>query len=136
MAHGNAPPSPFQCIVAGAAAGGVESLVTYPVEYVKTRKQRLSSSESAVKILATAVWTSGPTVLYTRANQDCRGQGGRQTVQVKSTRHAVQSILAADGVSGLFRGPLPVTSKQGPNALVRFTSYNALLDVQTHNAEA
>ncbi|TDZ10337.1 Positive regulator of purine utilization [Colletotrichum sidae] len=40
------------------------------------------------------------------------------------------SILAADGVSGLFRGPLPVTSKQGPNALVRFTSYNALLDVQ------
>ncbi|KAJ3959506.1 hypothetical protein N0V92_003892 [Colletotrichum tropicale] len=47
----------------------------------------------------------------------------------KSTSHAIRSIVAMEGLGGLFRGILPVTLKQGSNALVRFTSYNALLDV-------
>ncbi|KAJ0382091.1 hypothetical protein COL922a_013252 [Colletotrichum nupharicola] len=47
----------------------------------------------------------------------------------KSTSHAIRSIVAMEGLEGLFRGILPVNLKQGSNALVRFTSYNALLDV-------
>ncbi|KAL4758068.1 mitochondrial carrier domain-containing protein [Aspergillus foveolatus] len=35
----NSSPSPWQSILAGAAAGGFESLLTYPAEYLKTRQQ-------------------------------------------------------------------------------------------------
>lgn len=38
------------------------------------------------------------------------------------------SILAAEGVPGLYRGVVAVTLKQASNAVVRFTSYNFLLD--------
>jgi len=48
--------------------------------------------------------------------------------QFRSATHALRSIIATDGVSGLYRGALPVTMKQGSNSLVRFTAYGALLD--------
>lgn len=47
----------------------------------------------------------------------------------KSTRDAIANILRTNGVTGFFRGVVPVTMKQGSNALVRFTSYSFLLDV-------
>ncbi|KAH7010041.1 mitochondrial carrier domain-containing protein [Ilyonectria destructans] len=48
--------------------------------------------------------------------------------QYKSTSHAIRTIVNTGGVRGLFRGLLPVTMKQGSNALVRFTCYNSFLD--------
>ncbi|KAF9876830.1 hypothetical protein CkaCkLH20_05676 [Colletotrichum karsti] len=189
MSYTSNSPTPLQSVVAGAAAGGVESLVTYPTEYVKTRKQLLSSSQSSLRILASAVRTSGPTVLYTGASAFCVSNASKSGVRFltfdavrnrlprdartgkptkvatmlagvaagvaesvtvvtpgeniktkivedragarrfKSTSHAIRTIIGADGIAGLFRGVLPVTLKQGSNALVRFTSYNALLDM-------
>lgn len=46
----------------------------------------------------------------------------------KSAVHAVRSIVSTEGVQGLYREVLPVTLKQSANAMVRFTSYNILLN--------
>jgi solute carrier family 25 citrate transporter 1 len=45
-----------------------------------------------------------------------------------SAAAVVRGVVAKDGPAGLFRGVVPVTMKQGSNALVRFSSYHALLD--------
>ncbi|KAH7145467.1 mitochondrial carrier domain-containing protein [Dactylonectria estremocensis] len=187
MSHHQSP-SPLQSIVAGAAAGGVESLVTYPTEYIKTRKQLLSTSISPIRLLITAIRESGPGILYTGASAFCVSNAAKSGVrfltfdavrsklpknpetgkptkvanmlagvaagvaegvtvvtpgeniktkivedragarQYKSTSHAIRTILNTGRVLGLFRGLLPVTMKQGSNALVRFTCYNSLLD--------
>ncbi|KAH6691729.1 mitochondrial carrier domain-containing protein [Plectosphaerella plurivora] len=52
-----------------------------------------------------------------------RGGGKR----LRTTAQVVREILANDGIRGFYRGVVPVTIKQGSNALVRFTSYTALL---------
>jgi solute carrier family 25 citrate transporter 1 len=44
-----------------------------------------------------------------------------------SASHAVRSVVSTEGVSGLYRGVVPVTLKQSANAMVRFTSYNLFL---------
>lgn len=44
-----------------------------------------------------------------------------------SATHAVRSVLSTEGISGLYRGVVPVTLKQSANAMVRFTSYNFFL---------
>jgi solute carrier family 25 citrate transporter 1 len=46
----------------------------------------------------------------------------------KSSTHALRTIIATEGLPGLYRGVLPVTVKQSSNAFVRFTSYNAIVD--------
>lgn len=45
----------------------------------------------------------------------------------RSTGHGIVSIVAREGLSGIYRGVIPVTLKQSANAMVRFTSYNLLL---------
>ena len=44
-----------------------------------------------------------------------------------SATHAIRSVVATEGVAGLYRGVVPVTLKQSANAMVRFTSYNFIL---------
>ncbi|KAH6972535.1 mitochondrial carrier domain-containing protein, partial [Ilyonectria sp. MPI-CAGE-AT-0026] len=160
----------------------------YPTEYIKTRKQLLSTPVSTIRLLTTAVRESGPGILYTGASAFCvsnavksgvrfltfdavrdrlprNPETGRPTKvsnmvagvaagvaesitvvtpgeniktkivedragarQYKSTSHAIRTIVNTGGVRGLFRGALPVTMKQGSNALVRFTCYNSFLD--------
>ena len=46
----------------------------------------------------------------------------------RSTAHAIKAILSSEGPAGLYRGVFPVTLKQSANAMVRFTSYNYLLE--------
>lgn len=46
----------------------------------------------------------------------------------KSSTHALRTIISTEGLSGLYRGVLPVTVKQTSNAFVRFTSYSAIVD--------
>ncbi|POS75508.1 hypothetical protein DHEL01_v206102 [Diaporthe helianthi] len=181
-------PTPIQSIVAGAAAGGVESLVTYPTEYAKTRRQLLQFSRSTLTIVAEACRAQGVKALYSGAGVFCASnaaksgirfltfdlvkdrlprdpQTGKHTAtssmlagvaagvaesvtvvtpgenlktkmvedrtgarQFNSAAAVVRGIVAKDGPAGLFRGVVPVTMKQGSNALVRFTSYHALLD--------
>lgn len=48
--------------------------------------------------------------------------------EMRSASHALRVIVAQNGLPGIFRGVVPVTIKQSSNAMVRFTSYSALLD--------
>lgn len=48
--------------------------------------------------------------------------------QSRSTTCVIRSIVSSNGLRGFFRGIVPVTMKQGSNALVRFTSYTILKD--------
>ncbi|KAM5347537.1 hypothetical protein ACJ41O_007361 [Fusarium nematophilum] len=54
------------------------------------------------------------------------GAGARRFT---STRHVIWSTATTEGIRGFYRGVVPVTMKQGSNALVRFTSYHAILDI-------
>lgn len=55
-----------------------------------------------------------------RANQIANG--------TLSTGQLVSRILAVEGIRGLYRGVVPVAMKQSANSVVRFTSYQYLLD--------
>jgi solute carrier family 25 citrate transporter 1 len=46
----------------------------------------------------------------------------------KSTWDVIRSTTSTQGIRGFYRGVVPVTMKQGSNALVRFTSYHAMFD--------
>lgn len=48
--------------------------------------------------------------------------------ELRSASHALRVIVTQNGLPGIFRGVVPVIIKQSSNALVRFTSYSALLD--------
>jgi solute carrier family 25 (mitochondrial citrate transporter), member 1 len=182
-----------QTILAGGAAGGLESLITFPTEYIKTQQQLLKTPRghriSPFTLLIETIHTKGVQHLYGGATAFCISNASKsavrffvfdftreyfpRNVQNKTTaignllsglvagvaeslvvvtpgetiktkliddrnRHggpkyngtasAIRSILATEGVLGLYRGALPVTIKQSSNAVVRFTSYNIILD--------
>ncbi|KAL4874346.1 mitochondrial carrier domain-containing protein [Aspergillus karnatakaensis] len=183
-------PSPWQSILAGGAAGGIESLLTYPTEYLKTRQQLQARSAgkpvSPWGLLVTTIRQHGVRPFYTGSAAFCVSNAGKsgvrffafdtarqwmpvdasgkttpwgnmgagmiagaaesilvvtpgETLKTKiiddqagpkrytSATHAVRSVLSTEGVSGLYRGVVPVTLKQSANAMVRFTSYNFIL---------
>lgn len=45
-----------------------------------------------------------------------------------TAKQLVSKIIAEEGVTGLYRGAIPVTMKQSANSVVRFTSYQYLLE--------
>ncbi|ETS86963.1 hypothetical protein PFICI_00791 [Pestalotiopsis fici W106-1] len=63
----------LQSTIAGGVAGGAESLITYPTEYVKTRRQLLHAGapESSLRILTTAIRTHDFGTVYTGAGAFC-----------------------------------------------------------------
>ncbi|CAG8936084.1 unnamed protein product [Penicillium salamii] len=181
--------SPWQSILAGGAAGGLESMITYPTEYLKTRQQLFKGTaekSSPIKILTTTIKEHGIRTLYTGSGVFCLSNASKsairfftfdsvrkfmpvdasgkvtplgnmcaglmagvaeavavvtpgETIKTKmiddrsgpklyrSTGHGIVSIVARDGLAGIYRGVIPVTLKQSANAMVRFTSYNLLL---------
>lgn len=187
--------SPVQILLAGGAAGGIESLVTYPTEYIKTQQQLLKSSAgspnlSAIKLFLNTVRNDGVRQLYRGAGAFCLSNASKSAVrfftfdavrnlirkdghikssmsqnmlagcfagiaegvsvvtpgetiktriisdqnrvggpQYKSTTAAVRSLIRTNGIASLWTGVVPVTLKQSSNAVVRFTSYNMLLDL-------
>ncbi|KAJ0414255.1 mitochondrial carrier domain-containing protein [Aspergillus carlsbadensis] len=184
------PPSPWQSILAGGAAGGFESLLTYPTEYLKTRQQLQAVSSgkplNPAALLVQTIRQHGLRHIYTGSAAFCLSNAGKsgvrfftfdtarqwmpidrsgkttawgnlcagmiagtaesvlvvtpgETLKTKiiddqsgpkrytSASHAVRSVISAEGVSGLYRGVVPVTLKQSANAMVRFTSYNFFL---------
>ncbi|KAL4908658.1 hypothetical protein BDW74DRAFT_188556 [Aspergillus multicolor] len=183
-------PSPWQSILAGGAAGGLESLLTYPTEYLKTRQQLQTSTSgkalSAWRLLLHTLRQHGVSHMYTGAGAFCISNAAKSGVRFfafdsarqlmptdssgrpsalgnmaagmiagaaesiavvtpgetlktkiiddqagarryRSATHAIRFVLSTEGVSGLYRGVIPVTLKQSANAMVRFTSYNFLL---------
>ncbi|RSL63823.1 hypothetical protein CEP53_004299 [Fusarium sp. AF-6] len=93
-------PTPLQSIVAGAAAGGIESLTTYPTEYVKTRKQLLgASSPSPLRLLITGVRDHGFGVLYTGAGAFCVSNASKSGIRFL-TFDAIRNKLPRDHKTG------------------------------------
>ncbi|KAL5520571.1 hypothetical protein ACEPAG_9795 [Sanghuangporus baumii] len=55
---------PLHSLVAGATAGGIEALITYPTEFVKTRSQFGGEKEKPIEIIRDTIRTRGITGLY------------------------------------------------------------------------
>ncbi|KAL5478715.1 hypothetical protein ACEPAI_1992 [Sanghuangporus weigelae] len=55
---------PLHSLVAGATAGGIEALITYPTEFVKTRSQFGGEKEKPIEIIRNTLRTRGITGLY------------------------------------------------------------------------
>lgn len=185
----------FDKLIAGASAGLLESLTTYPTEYVKTRRQLPpgSSKPPSMTVILTQAFSNGQGVrtLYSGASSFCVSNAAKSAVrffvfdkarsymwrdpltgkwspasnllagliagaaegvlvvtfgetlktkmienrlrpkhaQFHGVVDAVRQTIQTEGPSGLYRGVVPVTLKQSSNAMVRFTSYNAILNL-------
>ncbi|OAL42968.1 mitochondrial carrier [Pyrenochaeta sp. DS3sAY3a] len=76
--------SPWQSVLAGGAAGGLESMVTYPTEYVKTRQQLLrkqSGTQSPFHILISTVRKDGVSRLYTGGAAFCISNASKSGIR-------------------------------------------------------
>ncbi|KAI9040566.1 mitochondrial carrier [Aspergillus affinis] len=186
--------APWQPILAGGAAGGTESLLTYPTEYLKTRQQLptpgSTGRQSLISLLTSTIRNHGLRTLYTGSGVFCASNASKSAIRFfafdsarkamptdaqgkvtplgnmcaglvagvaeavvvvtpgetiktrmiddragprhyRSTAHGIGSILSQEGPAGLYRGVVPVTLKQSANAMVRFTSYNFILNQLT-----
>ncbi|KAI9151241.1 Tricarboxylate transporter ALT9 [Paramyrothecium foliicola] len=66
--------TPLQSVLAGAAAGGIESMITYPTEYIKTRQQLShahANAQSPARLLAATIRNDGFGRLYTGGAAFC-----------------------------------------------------------------
>ncbi|KAK5058694.1 hypothetical protein LTR84_010958 [Exophiala bonariae] len=188
-----AEPSAFQSVLAGGVAGGAESLITYPTEFVKT-KQQLAAKQGAhispSRLLIDVVRREGFRPLYTGAGAFCLSNTSKSAVRFASfnfvRKHlpkdfstgkisalgnmfaglcagiaesvtvltpgenlktkmidnqaagaassynsswkTFRRIVDTEGVFALYRGVVPVSLKQSANAVVRFTTYQFLLE--------
>lgn len=189
------PTNQFDKLIAGASAGLLESLITYPTEYVKTRQQLASrgGSSQTITTIVAQTFRNGKAVqtLYSGAGSFCISNAAKSGVrffvfdkarsymardprtgkwssssnllaglvagaaesvlvvtpgetlktriienrqmprsqQFTGVVDAVRQILHMNGPNGLYRGVMPVTLKQSSNAMVRFTSYNAFVNL-------
>lgn len=190
-------PTIAQTLIAGGAAGGVESLLTYPTEYIKTQQQLTRKTAgrpiSPLTLFLNTIRTQGFSPLYNGAGVFCLANASKSAVrfftfdftrrslpvnpttgrttaagnliaglvagiaesvavvtpgetiktkliddrnrvggpQYRSTSAAISHLLRTEGIGGVYRGVVAVTLKQSSNAVVRFTSYNFLLDQAT-----
>ncbi|KAF2011516.1 mitochondrial carrier [Aaosphaeria arxii CBS 175.79] len=76
--------TPLQSVLAGAAAGGFESMVTYPTEYVKTRQQLLrgpTNARSPLQILISTIRNDGIGRLYTGGAAFCVSNASKSGIR-------------------------------------------------------
>ncbi|CZR54054.1 related to mitochondrial tricarboxylate/dicarboxylate carrier proteins [Phialocephala subalpina] len=182
-------------IIAGGMAGASETIITYPAEFVKTRRQLPQHAHSTISshsILKSTYRSSGFSGFYsgcgalatsnalksgirffsfetskdfldklfhtqkgqrspwvnvlsglsagvtesllvvtpgealkTRMIEDA-GPKGQRVLVGKGVLGAARLVVRENGVSGLWRGAMPVMSKQATNSAVRFTAFGAM----------
>ncbi|KAL1845216.1 hypothetical protein VTK73DRAFT_863 [Phialemonium thermophilum] len=98
------PPKPWQSVLAGASAGCVESLVTYPTEYIKTRQQLVtpsstSAAASPVRILVDTLRHQGPRALYSGAAAFCVSNASKSGVRFLAFDY-IRRYVPRDGATG------------------------------------
>ncbi|KAL4963428.1 mitochondrial carrier domain-containing protein [Aspergillus stella-maris] len=78
-------PSPWQSVPAGGAAGGLESLRTYPTEYLKTRQQLQATSTGKLlspgRFLVQTIREHGPAHMYTGSGAFCVSNAAKSGVR-------------------------------------------------------
>ncbi|RAK80794.1 putative mitochondrial solute carrier [Aspergillus fijiensis CBS 313.89] len=73
--------SPWQSIVAGGAAGGFESLLTYPTEYLKTSQQLQTKKTNPLHLLLSTIRQHGLGHLYTGSMAFCVSNASKSGVR-------------------------------------------------------
>ncbi|KAJ5273689.1 hypothetical protein N7478_008814 [Penicillium angulare] len=77
--------SPWQSILAGGVAGGLESLITYPTEYLKTRQQLSQTGaakrQSAAQLLTATIRQYGLRTLYTGSGVFCASNASKSAIR-------------------------------------------------------
>ncbi|OOQ88420.1 citrate transporter [Penicillium brasilianum] len=91
--------SPWQSILAGGAAGGLESLITYPTEYLKTRQQLFTAGsatkQSLPQILSSVIRNHGIRALYTGAGVFCVSNASKSGIRF-FTFDMVRQLMPTD----------------------------------------
>ncbi|KAL5346013.1 hypothetical protein ACLOAV_009044 [Pseudogymnoascus australis] len=156
--NSTSPPTVAQTLLAGGAAGGIESILTYPTEFVKTQQQLLRKtagvSTSPLKLFINIVRTQGFKPLYGGAGVFCASNATKSAVRFftfdfnrrylpvnpATGRTTPAGNLLAGLIAGIAESVAVVTPgetlntkiiddrNRASNAVVRFTSYNFLLD--------
>lgn len=121
----NAPPAPSLSMVlaASATAGGLEPLLTYPLEYIKTRQQLQSSIRSShlrKAPLADHLSATTRSVLETISERDRGAQRRTGIVGV------AQDAWKSDGYKSFYRGVGIVSAGGMAKSVVRMGVYDRL----------
>ena len=91
-------PSPLMKLACGALAGSISQTVTYPLDVLRRRMQVAGMKDSQEKL----------------------GYKDRNAI------NAIQNIIRAEGVTGLYRGLLPNLLKVAPSIGTSFLTYEAV----------
>ncbi|KAJ5233777.1 mitochondrial carrier [Penicillium citrinum] len=91
--------SPWQSILAGGAAGGFESLITYPTEYLKTRQQLYQPSgvkrQSLKQLLTSTIPQHGLRTIYTGSGIFCASNASKSAIRF-FTFDAAKQLMPTD----------------------------------------
>ncbi|RVX19722.1 Adenine nucleotide transporter BT1, chloroplastic/mitochondrial [Vitis vinifera] len=142
-------------LVAGACAGVSSTLVTYPLELLKTRltiqgdvynglfdafvkilqEEKIGNIETLlIGSLAGAISSSATFPLeVARKHMQVGALSGRQVY--KNVLHALSSILEQEGIPGLYKGLGPSCLKLVPAAGISFMCYEACKRILVENEE-
>ncbi|CAI7657050.1 unnamed protein product [Penicillium manginii] len=100
MSTGKQQVSPWQSILAGGAAGGLESLITYPTEYLKTRQQLVqpggAQKQSLLQLLTSTVRQHGVRALYTGSGVFCASNASKSAIRF-FTFDTAKQYMPTDG---------------------------------------
>ncbi|KAH8115051.1 mitochondrial tricarboxylate transporter [Phellopilus nigrolimitatus] len=88
---------PVHSLIAGATAGAVEALVTYPTEFVKTRSQFGGKKEKPIAIIRETLRTKGVTGLYSGCTALIVGNATKAGVRFLSYDHFKHQLADPQG---------------------------------------
>jgi len=86
---------PWHSLTAGATAGAVEALVTYPSDFVKTRSQFSGTNEGPIAVIKNTLRTKGFFGLYSGATALIIGNGAKSAVRFTTYDH-IKHLLQDD----------------------------------------
>lgn len=110
-------PSPWKSLVAGAVAGSVEAVVTYPAEFIKTQMQLRSIKTSPVKLATSTIASHGVRGLYKGLSTQVIGTASKAGVRFLCYDYFKQvfqplgfgGMILAGALAGVTEGALVVT---------------------------
>lgn len=114
--------------VSNASKSGVRFLTFDTVRSKLPKDVRTGKPTKVASMVAGVVAGVAESVTVVTPGENIKTKMIENPGRFQSTTHAIQDIFKDGGFRSLFRGIVPVTMKQGSNALVRFTSYTILMD--------
>ena len=119
--HKHGKLSPVQAFLSGGISRGIAAAVTCPVTVVKTRMEYVSASSIKYKVNDHESMTPN---LYWQASHHATDCARYRVVQ--GTVHALRTIAASEGASGLMRGFWPTVLSNAPFSAIYYMLYSDL----------